>query len=152
MRVVCFDLKQLETVRKLGVSMKDLTPTGLGDTTLHLVVLSNEQLEALQALGVKPEDVTPAALRSATPATGYLYCRGGKIPNGQVLRTTHKGKTSEALVQGGLIMLNGRGYDSPSAAARGAGHGVVDGWRVWEFLDAKDGKWRPLKVLRARAV
>ena len=148
MRVVCLDRTGLEKLRKLGAPVKDLTPTGLGDSRFHLVTMEPQQVEALREFGITHEDVTPKAIR-AVPESGFMYCRGGKIPNGQRLRTSHKGKPTEAVVSKGYIMIGGRGYDSPSAAARGAGHGIVDGWRVWEFLD-DDGEWKPLKVLRSR--
>jgi hypothetical protein len=153
MRIICLHKDGLDHLLRLGAAINDLTPSGIGATPYHLVAASPEQLEALQGLAVQHEDVTPEVLRSTKPSeesAGFLYCRGGTIPNGTRLRTSYKSKQVEAEVRGCAIWLNGRAYDNPSLAARGAGHGSVNGWKVWEYLDRKDGKWRPLHKLRAR--
>ncbi len=151
--VLCIHKDGLDRLFALGANLRDLTPTGVADSPYHLVAASPEQLKALQGLKVEHEDITPRVLKSTSPNAereGYLYSRGGKIPNGTRLRTTYKHKAIEAEVRGGVIWLDGRGYDNPSFAARAAGHGIVNGWKVWKYLDPKDGKWRPLEHIRSK--
>lgn len=154
MRVICLHRDALDRLLVLGTAIRDLTPTGVVETPYHLVAASPEQAKALKALRIDHEDITPSVLRdteaSGAPG-GFLYCRGGKIPDGTRLRTTYKARTFEAEVRGGAIWFNGRSYDNPSAAARGAGYGSVNGWKVWEFLDPKDGRWRTLERLRTKS-
>lgn len=154
-RIICLHKDGLDRLLRLGAAIRDLTPTGVGETPYHLAAMSPEQLQALQELAVDHEDVTPKVLKAAAnrpESDGFLYCRGGKIPNGIRLRTTYKSRRFDAEVRGGVIWLNGRGYHNPSDAARGAGHGSANGWQVWEYLDPKDGKWRPLDLLRKKSV
>jgi len=63
------------------------------------------------------------------------------------MRTTYKSKSFEGEVRGGVIWVDGKGYDNPSFAARAVGHGSVNGWRTWDYLNAR-GEWRPLDELR----
>ena len=148
MKVLCLPTPALSRLSQLGVPLKDLTPAGFGGTSFHIVTASPEQAAALKELKIDYEDITPtSATNAASSENGFLYCRGGKIPNGTRLRTTYKTKIFEGEVRGGVIWIDGNGYDNPSFAARAVGHGSVNGWRVWEYLDAQS-EWRPLTELR----
>lgn len=148
MRVLCLPSPSLSRLSQLGVPLKDLTPAGFGGTSFHIVTASPEQAKALKELKIEYEDITPrSAAQAASTDDGFLYCRGGKIPNGTLLRTKYKGKGVEGEVRGGVIWIDGKAYDTPSFAARAVGHGSVNGWRVWEYLNAR-GQWRPLAELR----
>src|SRR5262245_54197159 len=106
MRVLCLPHESLTRLSQLGVPIKDLTPQGLGSTGFHLITASPEQATALKDLKIEHEDITPRSLQSTSPdSNGFLYCRGGKIPNGTRLRTTYKSKTHEAEVREGVIWL-----------------------------------------------
>ncbi len=148
MRILSLHQEDLSRLGQLGVPLRDLTPQGLDGTPYHLVSATADQAAALKDLGVDHEDVTPRAVREAPPAEPGLMSRGGVIPNGTRLRLTYKGKPFEAEVRGGAIMLNGRAYDNPSLAARGAGHRSVNGWKVWEYFNQIDETWRRLDDLR----
>lgn len=148
MRILSLHQDDLSRLGQLGVPLRDLTPQGLEGTPYHLVSATAEQATALKDLGVDHEDVTPRAVLQAPPAESGLMSRGGVIPNGTRLRLTYKGKPFEAEVRGGAIMLNGRAYDNPSLAARGAGHRSVNGWKVWEYFNQVDETWRRLDDLR----
>jgi hypothetical protein len=138
-------------LKELGTEVKDLTPFGLDDTSYHLVTATADQATALTKLGVKLEDVTPRAIADLPPrdSKGFLYCRGGKIPNGTKLRIQYKSKTTVAEVRGGYIWIEGNRYDSPSDAARAVGYASVNGWNVWEYYDELAHKWHTLTWLRA---
>lgn len=148
MKILCLPNPSLSRLSQLGVPLKDLTPAGFGGTAFHIVTASSEQAEALKELKIEYEDITPRSVAyAASTENGFLYCRGGKIPNGTRLRTVYKGKSFEGEVRGGVIWIDGNGYDNPSFAARAVGHGSVNGWRVWEHLD-EHGEWKPLAELR----
>jgi hypothetical protein len=151
-RVLCLHQDSVKRLNELGTDMRDLTPSGLDGTPYHLVTTTAEQAEALTKLNVKHEDVTPKIIANLPPrdSTGFLYCRGGKIPNGTRLRTSYKSKVVEAEVRGGFIWVDGSKYDNPSWAARAVGHGSVNGWTAWEYYDEPERRWLVLDVLRKR--
>jgi hypothetical protein len=142
----------VKRLKELGAEVKDLTPLGLDGTSYHLVTATADQATALSKLGIKLEDVTPRVIADLPPrdSSGFLYCRGGKIPNGTKLRIQYKSRTMEAEVRGGYIWIEGNRYDSPSDAARAVGYGSVNGWNVWEYYDEPDRKWYALDQLRVK--
>lgn len=150
MRIVCLHEDAVQRLKELGADIKDLTPLGLDGTSYHLITATVEQADALQQLNVKHEDVTPKVIANLPPhdSRGFLYCRGGKIPNGTKLRLSYKTRSVEGEVRGGSIWVDGNRYESPSSAARGVGCGTVNGWRVWEYHDKSKRKWFPLRHLR----
>jgi hypothetical protein len=139
-------------LKELGTEVKDLTPFGLDGTSYHLVTATADQATALTKLGVQLEDVTPRVIADLPPrhVNGFLYCRGGKIPNDTKLRIQYKSKTTEAEVRGGYIWIEANRYDSPSDAARAVGYGSVNGWNVWEYYDKVDRQWHALDELRRK--
>lgn len=152
MRVICMHEGAISRLKELGTGIKDLTPFGLDGTSYHLVTATLDQARALTHLNIIHEDVTPKVIADLPPrdSKGFLYCRGGKIPNGTKLRTAYKNQPREAEVRGGSIWMDGNRYDSPSSAAQAVGYGSVNGWAVWEYYDEADGKWLSLNHLRAK--
>lgn len=152
MRLLCLHVDDVRRLKELGTELKDLTPFGLDGTSYHVVTATTEHAKALQQLGVKHEDITPKVIANLPPrdSTGFLYCRGGKIPNGTKLRITYKSRTVEADVRRGYIWIDGNRYDSPSGAARAVGYGSVDGWEVWQYYDESERKWDVLDNLRKK--
>ncbi len=64
------------------------------------------------------------------------------------LRGTRGGKRFRAsLLRNGTIRYRSRVFRSPSAAARAAVRGPVNGWSFWLYQDDR-GAWVPLKSLR----
>lgn len=152
MRIICLHKDAVKRLKELGTDIKDLTPFGLDDTSYHLITATAEQARALKQLNIQHEDVTPKVIANLPPrdSKGFLYCRGGKIPNGTKLQIAYKTQTLEAEVRGGSIWIDGNRYDNPSWAARAVGYGSVNGWTVWEYYDAADGKWFVLDRLRTK--
>lgn len=152
MRVVCLHKDAVRRLKELGADVRDLTPLGLDGTPYHLITATAEQAAALRPLNVKHEDVTPKVIANlpAKDLQGFLYCRGGKIPNGTKLRNRYKTQTFEAQVRGGYIWLEGNKYDNPSYAAKAIGHGSVNGWTSWEYYDEGEKKWFLLDRLRKK--
>ena len=63
----------------------------------------------------------------------------------------HKGKLYEGqLLKGWRVQLDGRHFESPSAAAVFISGYPVNGWRMWRYLDESTGKEQPIDRLRGR--
>ena len=154
MRLICVQRDKLQPLGQFGANIDDLTPKGLWDTAYHIVSMSDEQFEALRKLlGDRStyQDITPRSLTQLPSAgSGFLYCRGGKIPNGLKLRATHLSRSYEAEVRGGKVWLESKAHDSPSTAARVITKTAVNGWKFWEYLDDERGCWFPLLRLRSK--
>ena len=155
MHLVCLHEKKLRPLVEVGASIEDLTPEGLWNTEYHIISMSETQFQALRQLcggsAGEPgyEEVTPSLIKERTPEKqGYLYCRGGRIPNGTKLRATYLSRRYDAEIRGGKVWLNQRSFDSPSKAARSITKNSVNGWKWWEFYDAEAKQWRELSVLR----
>lgn len=153
MHIISISESKLNPLIHIGVLVDDLTPAGLGDTGYHLIVLSDDQFRAMEQLfgssQVDIEDVTPRAIRdSQISSSGYLYCKGGKIPNGIKLRANYLSQMHHAEVRNSKILLEQKSYDNPSAAARSITKSQVNGWDFWEYLDVETGDWHSLKQLR----
>ncbi len=152
MRVVCLHKDAVRRLRELGADVKDLTLLGLDGTPYHLITATAEQVAALRQWNVKLEDVTPKVIANlpTNNRDGFLYSRGGKIPNGTKLRTKYKSRAFEAEVRGGCIWLDGNKYGNPSRAATAVGLGSVNGWTSWEYYDEVEKKWFILDRLRIK--
>ncbi len=157
MRIICLPENKLAPLLQMGAAIEDLTPRGLWNTPYHLVSMSDEQFEALQEIygevaEREMEDVTPAMVRRPlTETSGFLYCRGGRIPNGTRLRAHYLARDYEAEVRGGKVWFNQKAYDSPSKAARAITKSQANGWKFWDYYDEESGRWRNLSHLRAKA-
>jgi hypothetical protein len=61
----------------------------------------------------------------------------------------YRGKLYKGLLlQGGKIQLNGRIYDSPSAAAGHISGHSENGWKVWRYINETTGEEQPIDRLR----
>ena len=156
MKIICLHENRLTPLLQMGAAIEDLTPLGLWDTPYHLVSMSDEQFEALREIygevaEQEMEDVTPAMVRRPlTETSGFLYCRGGRIPNGTRLRAHYLARDYEAEVRGGKVWFNQKAYDSPSKAARAITKSQANGWKFWEYYDNESGRWRSLSHLREK--
>ena|SRR5712692_543243 len=148
MRIVCLHKEKLEPLVQVGAAIDDLTPKGFWNTEYHIISMSEDQLAALKKLYGEPstksgyEDITPMiASKATTASSGFLYCRGGKIPNGTKLHAHYLSQSYEAEVKAGKVWLNQKPYDSPSKAARAITKSAVNGWRWWEYYDEEKKSW-----------
>jgi hypothetical protein len=61
----------------------------------------------------------------------------------------YKGQTHLARVEDGALVLNGRRFDSPSAAAMSiTGNKPVNGWTFWQCRPPGQAGWKMIKALR----
>jgi hypothetical protein len=74
--------------------------------------------------------------------------RGVRFPGGTDFRARHNGQMHTARVVNGALMLNGKRYISPSAAATSITGRAVDGWYFWECMLPGKSSWQLIDDLR----
>lgn len=83
------------------------------------------------------------ALRASTTNGGAAWVsKGVAFPHGTEFRATYKGQIHTAVVKDGALVLNGKRFSSPSAAAISITGNPVNGWRFWECSLPGSFKWR----------
>ena len=85
---------------------------------------------------------------SGVPAPGEWVIKGIRFPTGTEFRAKYKGQTWLARVEGGALVLNGKRYDTPSAAAVSVTENPVNGWTFWECRLPGQAGWKMIKSLR----
>lgn len=99
-----------------------------------------------ELLGLPPTSARP--LGPQEPAVGDWVAKGVRFPAGTEFRATYKGQTHLARVEGGALKLNGKRYESPSAAAVAITGNPVNGWRFWECRLPGRPAWKLLQEVR----
>ncbi|MBS0365503.1 MAG: DUF2924 domain-containing protein [Proteobacteria bacterium] len=110
-------------------------------------VSENDVLRELLHL---PRSASGSAL-PARPAPDDWVTKGVRLPAGSELRATYKGQTYLARVAAGALVLNGKRFDSLSAAAMSVTQHPVNGWTFWKARLPGQGRWADLKALRPGA-
>jgi Protein of unknown function (DUF2924)/Restriction Enzyme Adenine Methylase Associated len=104
----------------------------------------NDVLRQLFNLGKGGDALTKAD----SPAPDDWVTKGVRLPSGTELRSTYKGKAYLARVNSGALVLQGRRFDSPSAAAMSITGSPVNGWTFWQCKLPGQDRWQILKSLR----
>jgi len=99
-----------------------------------------------QILGLPARKASQA--QPAAPAPGDWVAKGVRFPAATEFRATYKGQTYLARVEGGGLMLNGKRFDTPSAAAMSIADSPVNGWTFWEARLPGQAGWKMIKTLR----
>jgi len=107
-------------------------------------VTENDVLRQLLRL---PPRASPVE-QSESPGPEDWVTKGVRLPSGTELRATYKGQTYLARVASGALVLDGKRFNSPSAAAMTITRNPVNGWTFWECRLPGQGRWRSLKELR----
>lgn len=89
-----------------------------------------------------------AVNKTAGPSPEDWVVKGVRFPAGSELRATYKGRIHTGIVQGGSLVLNGKQYESPSAAAVAVTGSAVNGWRFWECKLPGKASWQLIDSLR----
>ncbi len=105
----------------------------------------NDVLRDLLGLGSKR---TSSMIQELTSTDGDWVTKGVHFPNGTEFRATYKGKIHYAKVESGILVLEGRRYDSPSSAAVSITGNPVNGWVFWECRFPGRSSWQMIKSLR----
>lgn len=107
-------------------------------------VTENDVLRQLLGLPTRKGDVAPGA----APQPGDWVTKGVRFPAGTEFRATYKGQTHLARVEGGALLMSGKRYDTPSAAAMAVADSPVNGWTFWHARLPGHAGWKPIKSLR----
>ena len=73
-----------------------------------------------------------------------------RFPHGTPFRMRFKGKSYSAIVNDGSLELNGKPFNSPSAAANYITKKGVNGWIYWECKLSESSPWVIISSLRRR--
>jgi hypothetical protein len=101
-----------------------------------------------QLLGLAAKKASPGA---PPAAPGDWVAKGVRFPSGTEFRAAYKGQTYLARIEGGALMLNGKRFDTPSAAAMSISDHPVNGWTFWEARLPGQPGWKTIKSFRPRA-
>ena len=74
--------------------------------------------------------------------------KGVRFPEATELRARYKGRIHNARVERGALVLDGKKFDSPSAAAISITGNPVNGWTFWEARLPGQAGWKMIKTLR----
>lgn len=109
-------------------------------------VTENDVLREL--LGLSPARQTAMMPTTGGPATSDWVTKGVRFPAGTEFRANYKGQTYLARVEKGALVLNGKRFDTPSAAAVSITGNPVNGWHFWQCRLPGEASWRMIKALR----
>ncbi len=70
------------------------------------------------------------------------------FPQGTDFRATYKGKIHHGKVINAALVVNGKKFSTPSAAACSVTQGSVNGWTFWECKRPNDRNWKRINELR----
>lgn len=79
---------------------------------------------------------------------GGWISKGVRFPAGTEFRAHYKGETHLARVENSALVLNGKRYDTPSAAAMSITGSPVNGWTFWECRVPGSAAWQMIKSRR----
>lgn len=107
-------------------------------------VTENDVLRELLGLAPKRQ----GALSPDSPAPEDWVTKGVRFPAGTEFRAHYKGQTFLGRVENGTLVLNGKLFDSPSAAAVSITGNPVNGWHFWQCRLPGQASWQMIKALR----
>jgi hypothetical protein len=94
--------------------------------------------------------VTSATHAQKDTAQGGWITKGVQFPAGSEFRANYKGQTHLGRVENGALVLNGKRFDTPSAAAMSITGNPVNGWTFWECRMPGHASWQIIKALRKK--
>ena len=100
-----------------------------------------------ELLGIKTKASQPSS-QSNGQSAGDWVTKGVRFPAGTEFRSEYKGSFYAAKVEDGALVLNGKRYDSASAAAMSVTDSAVNGWVFWECRLPGQATWKLMKSLR----
>jgi hypothetical protein len=109
-------------------------------------VTENEVLRELLHL---PRRNTPNGVPARTAPDDWVT-KGVRLVAGTEMRGIYKGQSHLGRVADGGLVLNGKRFNSPSAAAMSVTGHPVNGWTFWEYRPPGEGKWTRLAQLRKK--
>ncbi len=111
-------------------------------------VTENDVLRELLGLSPARGGQSMKAVSAPVVEPGGWISKGVRFPAGTEFRAHYKGETHLARVESGALVLNGKRYDTPSAAAMSITSGPVNGWTFWECRVPGSAAWQVIKTRR----
>jgi hypothetical protein len=94
------------------------------------------------------EPKAPSIKAANSDTSSGWVSKGVRFPVGTEFRASYKGRVHTGRVENDALTVNGKKFDSPSAAAMSITDSAVNGWRFWECkLPGKSG-WQLIESLR----
>lgn len=84
----------------------------------------------------------------ATSSASDWVAKGVRFPSETEFRANYKGQIRTGRIENGMLVVNGKSYDSPSAAAVAITGSAVNGWRFWECRLPNKASWQLIENLR----
>lgn len=115
-------------------------------------VTYNDVLHKL--LGIGSGSLSPPTAKATSQSVtssnliGSWTTKGVTFPAGTEFRAIYKGQTIYGRVEAGALAVNGKPYDSPSAAAVAITGNSVNGWHFWECKKPGSTLWQMIKSFR----
>jgi len=105
-----------------------------------------------ELLGLPPRQAIdplepPSTNNESTSLTDWIV-KGTRFPTGTEFRSSYKGRTYTGRVNDGALLVDGKSFDSPSAAAVAITSNPVNGWRFWECRLPGKSTWQLIDSLR----
>lgn len=110
------------------------------------VMTENEVIREILGLS-KSTNYSKVVAPSSSGGTPWVS-KGVVFPHGTEFRAAYKGQQHTGTVQNGALVLNGKRFSSPSAAAVAITGNPVNGWMFWECLMPGTNKWKTIAGLR----
>jgi hypothetical protein len=107
-------------------------------------VTYNDVLRELLNLG----PAHPSSPSEESPSGAAWVSKGVSFPHGTEFRAQYKGQSYTGKVDDGALVLDGKRYTSPSAAAMSITASPVNGWMFWDARQPGRHRWVQIKELR----
>ena len=109
----------------------------------HAGITPNDVLR--EVFGLEPrQDPVKQKAHSGKP----WVVKGVVFPHGTEFRKSYKGQMYYARIDDGSLLLNGKKFSSPSAAAMSITKNSTDGWKFWECKMPGNHNWQIIISLR----
>lgn len=105
----------------------------------------NDVIRELLGLG---QDKANSSKRETDISSNDWIAKGVRFPADTEFRATYKGQVRTGRVEGGALIVDGKRFESPSAAAVAITGSPVNGWRFWECRLPGKPSWQPIENLR----
>ena len=115
------------------------------------VVSYNDVLRRVLGMGSALSKVTPTNFIQSPGSqntTGSWTTKAVTFPVGTEFRASHKGQPIYGRVEAGALVVSGKRFLSPSAAAVSITGNPVNGWMFWECKKPGAPSWQILKSFR----
>jgi len=100
-----------------------------------------------ELLGIEASNGT-ALKASIVESRDDWIVKNVRFPVGTEFRATYKGRSHIGVVRSGELVVDGKSFSSPSAAAISITENSVNGWKFWECKLPGKSSWRLIESMR----